>query len=169
MNGEQTSGALIASLVLGGAALGIFFLEFVVPSGGILAILCACAAIASVVLGFIHDPTLGMALLALYALAAPFMIAFGLRLATRSPLGRRMVLSAEDPPRTGTGGAATPDRLPAPGTRGESLTPLRPAGFVRIDGRRLDAVAEGGFIDAGRPIEVIASADGALRVRPPRT
>lgn len=169
MNGEESSGALLASLILGAAAFAIFFLEILIPSAGILAILCACAAIASIVLGFIHDATLGMSLLALYALAAPFMVVFALRMASRSPLGRRMVLSAEDPARTGSGIASVGSAVPAAGSRGESITPLRPGGFVRIDGRRLDAVAEGSLIDAGTPIEVVGSVDGVLRVRPSRT
>lgn len=169
MNGEESSGALIASLILGAAAVAIFFLEFLIPSAGILAILCACSAIASIVLGFIHDPTLGMALLAIYALAAPFMVILGLRMASRSPLGRRMVLSAEDPTRTASGIAASGAELPPAGSRGEAITPLRPGGFVRIEGRRLDAVAEGGLIDAGTAVEVIGALDGVLRVRPSRT
>jgi hypothetical protein len=52
MNGESTSGFLIASILLGVAAFGIFFIEFVIPSGGLLAILCVICAIASVVVGF---------------------------------------------------------------------------------------------------------------------
>jgi membrane-bound serine protease (ClpP class) len=54
------------------------------------------------------------------------------------------------------------------GTVGEAITPLRPSGFVRIDGRRLDASAEGNLIDAGTPIEVVSVRDGQLRVRPRR-
>jgi membrane-bound serine protease (ClpP class) len=165
MNGEESSGALIAAILLGVAAFGIFFIEFVLPSGGLLAIMCVICAIASVVLGFMHDPTLGMFLLALYGLAAPFMLMFGLRFATRTPVGRRMVLSAEDPARTGAGISEESSQLPRVGVRGEAITPLRPAGFVRIDSRRLDASAEGDLIDAGTAIEVVSVRDGQVRVR----
>jgi membrane-bound serine protease (ClpP class) len=168
MSGEETSGTLLASIVLGVAALGIFLLELVLPTGGLLAILCVASAIGSIVLGFMYHPTLGMALLALYAAAAPFLFVFGLRIATKSPLGRRMVLTAEDPARTGAGIAEPSAGLPAIGATGEAITPLRPAGFVRIDGRRLDATAEGNLIDAGTPIEVVSVRDAQLRVRPRR-
>jgi membrane-bound serine protease (ClpP class) len=107
-----------------------------------------------------------MSLLALYALAAPFMLMLGLRLATKSPIGRRMVLSTADPARTGSGIFENSIALPPVGAIGESITPLRPSGFVRIDGRRLDASAEGNLIDAATPIEVISIRDGQLRVRP---
>jgi membrane-bound ClpP family serine protease len=168
MNGEESSGALLASVLLGVAALGIFFLEFFLPTGGLLAVLCVTCAVASVVLGFMHDPTLGMALLALYSIAAPFMVVFGLRMAAKSRLGRRMVLSAEDPARAGAGLAAGATALPAVGSVGEAITPLRPSGFVRIDGKRLDASAEGDLIDAGTPVEVISTRDSQIRVRPRR-
>ena len=165
MSGEGSSGALIAAILLGAAAFGIFVLELFVPTGGLLAILCVLSAIASVVMGFMHHPTLGMGLLALYAVAAPFMLVFGLRMAARSPIGRRMVLSAEDPSRAGAGIPVGQPALPAVGACGEAITPLRPAGFVRIDGRRLDASAEGDLIDAGALIEVVSVRDGQIRVR----
>jgi membrane-bound ClpP family serine protease len=93
------------------------------------------------------------------------MLMFGLRLATKSPIGRRMVLSAEDPARTGAKIVEESSDLPKVGARGEALTPLRPAGFVRIAGRRIDATAEGDLIDAGTAIEVASVRDGQVRVR----
>lgn len=162
---SSSSGTLIASILLGIAGFGIFVVELFVPTGGLLAILCVACALGSIVLGFMYDATLGMALLALYSLAAPFMLMFGLRMATRSPLGRRMVLSTGDPARTASGIADRHPELPAVGAVGTAITPLRPSGFVRIDGRRLDASAEGDLIDAGSDIEVVAVRDGTLRVR----
>ncbi len=46
-------------------------------------------------------------------------------------------------------------RLPA-GARGVALSPLRPAGIATFDGRRVDVVANGDFIDAGLPLEVLS-------------
>jgi membrane-bound ClpP family serine protease len=167
MSEESSSGSLIAALLLGVATFGIFVIELLLPTGGLLAILCVGTAIASVVLGFLYDPTVGMLLLAMYAVAAPFMLMIGLRVAAKSPLGRRLVLSAEIPARTGAAPAPTP-ALPAVGDVGEAITPLRPAGFARINGRRMDATAEGDLIDAGTAIEVVSVRDGQVRVRPHR-
>ena len=144
-------------------------IEFFLPTGGLLAIMCVLSAIASVVLGFFHSPTLGMSLLALYSVAAPFMVVFGLRMATRSPMGRRMVLSAEDPARTSGSASDQASALPAVGTRGTAITSLRPGGFARFEGRRIDATAEGGLIEAGTEIEVVSLRDGQIRVRARRT
>lgn len=38
---------------------------------------------------------------------------------------------------------------------GVALTPLRPAGMVKVDGKRVDAVSIGGFIPAGTPVVVV--------------
>ena len=40
------------------------------------------------------------------------------------------------------------------GRTGTALSPLRPAGIADIDGARVDVVSDGGFIEAGTPIEV---------------
>ena len=42
------------------------------------------------------------------------------------------------------------------GARGTALTDLRPSGVARIDNHRIDVVTEGGFIEEGKTIEVIA-------------
>lgn len=39
---------------------------------------------------------------------------------------------------------------------GQSITPLRPSGAALINGQRIDVVTEGGFIEANRPIKVVA-------------
>lgn len=168
MTEGSSSGALIAAVILGVAAFGIFIIELLLPTGGLLAVLCIGCAVASIVLGFMHDPTFGMVLLAGYAVAAPFMLVYGLRFATRSPLGKKLVLSAEIPARTAVDGASVAPALPAVGETGEAITPLRPAGFVRLGGKRIDATAEGDLIDAGTPVEVVSVRDGQVRVRPRR-
>jgi membrane-bound serine protease (ClpP class) len=43
------------------------------------------------------------------------------------------------------------------GHDGVALTDLRPAGTVRIDGERIDAVSDIGFIEQGRRVRVIRS------------
>ncbi|KMZ41599.1 MULTISPECIES: NfeD family protein [Bacillales] len=41
------------------------------------------------------------------------------------------------------------------GKSGIALTPLRPAGVVKVEGKRVDAVSVGGFIEAGTAITVV--------------
>ena len=45
------------------------------------------------------------------------------------------------------------------GRRGRALTSLRPSGTVEIDGRRVDVVADGEFLDAGSAV-VVSGVEG---------
>jgi membrane-bound serine protease (ClpP class) len=53
------------------------------------------------------------------------------------------------------------------GAQGVALSPLRPAGFARIDGARVDVVTRGEYVAAGEPVEVVAD-EGYRRVVRPR-
>lgn len=52
------------------------------------------------------------------------------------------------------------------GTHGRTLTDLRPTGKIEIDGRRMTARAERGFIQADTAIEVLSLEFGEPLVRP---
>ncbi len=167
---------LVLGLVFTGVALFLFMLELIVPSGGLLGLLCALAGIASIGSMFMFDPIWGAATLAAYAVLAPLAIVFGIKLWTSSPLARRMILrateSVEDPDaeaaasRSGADAAASDPRAGLVGETGITVTPLRPVGFVRVAGRRIDAVADFGVIDADRPVVVVEVRDNEVRVRP---
>lgn len=58
---------------------------------------------------------------------------------------------------------ADPKSLPKPGTQGEVLATLRPAGKVMIGQEIYDAITPGGFIEKGEPIEVV-KLDGSVIV-----
>ena len=51
------------------------------------------------------------------------------------------------------------------GRRGVALTVLHPAGVAQIDTQRVDVVSEGGYIDAGTPVVVIADEEYRRIVR----
>jgi membrane-bound ClpP family serine protease len=151
--------ALIAGFTLFGLALVLAALELVVPSAGAITILCALCIVAGVVSFFVHSMLWGFASLAFALGGAPFAIGYGLRLWSTTPLARRAVLSTEL--------EATPaPGVPPVGARGTALTDMRPVGRVEIDGRTIEAIAEGGFIEAGSPLVVAdGSTAASLRVR----
>jgi membrane-bound serine protease (ClpP class) len=91
-----------------------------------------------------------------------------LRFLPRLPFGRSLILQTGLS--AGEGYASTPAGEPAwLGKSGASLTPLRPAGIADIDGRRVDVVSEGEFIDSGVPITVIRVDGNRIVVRRQRT
>lgn len=51
------------------------------------------------------------------------------------------------------------------GQLGEAFTTLRPAGRARINGRLVDVVAEGAFLDPGTPVEVVDVSGNRVIVR----
>jgi membrane-bound serine protease (ClpP class) len=71
----------------------------------------------------------------------------------RLPFGRRLVLDIDMDAHEGYVSTPESDRKWL-GRPGIAVSPLRPAGIADIDGARVDVVSDGGFIDAGSPIEV---------------
>jgi len=167
---------LLWGFILAGAAVGLLCLELLVPSGGLLGLMCGMAAIGSIVFFFTHDATFGWAALLLYVILGPVLVVFVFKAWFHSPLARQMVLGGEDETmRTQEESARESDlarkrrmeqirRLV--GAQGMCVSDLRPVGVVKIDGQRLDAMAETGIIDAGTPVVVTDVYDNQVKVRP---
>lgn len=51
------------------------------------------------------------------------------------------------------------------GSEALTITKLRPAGIIDIDGDRVDAVSEGGFIDKNVEVKVISVSGSRIVVR----
>ncbi|MHC5009117.1 MAG: NfeD family protein [Planctomycetota bacterium] len=49
------------------------------------------------------------------------------------------------------------------------MTDLRPVGVVKIDGQRIDALAESGIVEAETPVVVTDVYDNQIKVRPRTT
>jgi membrane-bound serine protease (ClpP class) len=60
-----------------------------------------------------------------------------------------------DTQRNEEGYVAPKDQRELVGKAGLALTPLRPSGVVKVEGKRIDAVSVGGFIEAGTSIVVV--------------
>jgi membrane-bound serine protease (ClpP class) len=150
-------------------------LELLVPSGGLLGLLCGVAIIGSITAFFRYDTTFGFVSLLGYAILTPLVIIFGFKLWIQSPLARRMVLGgdagsadAEADPLSArqarVGGQAQLRELI--GAEGITITALRPVGVVKINGQRVDAMAESGIVEANTPIVVADVYDNQIKVRP---
>ena len=62
--------------------------------------------------------------------------------------------------------AAGPELQSLMGRRGESLSPLRPAGRVQFGDRTVSVVSEGGFVDPGAVVTVVRVAGSKVVVQP---
>jgi membrane-bound serine protease (ClpP class) len=85
------------------------------------------------------------------------------RYAPRTPIGRRVLLAEAS-----AAGASLPEEAVGVGvgSAGVAATDLRPAGKALIDGRRIDVVSEGGFIERSSPVRVVAVEGARVVVRP---
>lgn len=82
----------------------------------------------------------------------------------RVPLWKRLILT--DATDTESGYTSFDDRTYLIGEVGVTLTPLRPSGTVLIDDKRIDAVAEGTFINANVDVKVVYVEGTRIVVRP---
>jgi membrane-bound serine protease (ClpP class) len=91
-------------------------------------------------------PTWGMGSLLLSG-AATLLV---LKIAPRTRAGKSLVLSTElKKSAVESRAAELMDR------EGHTITALRPAGAAEIDGRRIDVVTDGVFVEADRPVRVV--------------
>lgn len=76
-----------------------------------------------------------------------------------------MILGAalDSDERTGRDRSGLPEPRSLRGASGVAISDLRPSGFARIDGIRVDVISRGEYIPAGAPVEVIAD-EGYRRV-----
>lgn len=146
---------IIALLVLGAVLL---FLETLLPGliAGILGFLCLVAA---VVLGYQnYGYQTGTLLLAGVIAGLLAGVWAWLKFFPESRVARKFISDQT----VGELGVDRPELLNAVG---EALTPLRPSGTARINGQRVDVVAEAGLIERGTPVKVVAVEGARVVVR----
>lgn len=169
---------LLWGFILFGAALLLLVIELFVPSGGLIGLLSGVAVIGSVVAFFMYDTTLGAVALISYIVLVPIVGFFLFKFWLNSPLARNMILGDLDDSDIQAEGEGHPPMSPDQarqdrmaqlqsliGVEGEAVTPLRPVGIVKIQGQRIDAMAESGMIDPGMPVIVTDVYDNQIKVR----
>ncbi len=173
----ESESYLLWGFILAGAALGLLLIEILIPSGGLIGVLCGIAAIGSIVAFFQYDTAVGVAAMVAYAIATPVLLVLLFKLWLHSPLARRMVLGGDDALAAGDeddvaqGSEQTSIKRRERtrqliGAEGVTVTALRPVGFVKINGQRLDAMAESSVIEADTPVVVTDVYDNQIKVRP---
>lgn len=97
------------------------------------------------------EATVRLSLMMLVAVGAT--IVFGKYL-PKTSLGKHMILTSATSAEAGYVSQA-PEESDLLGKRGAALGDLRPAGIATFDGKRVDVVSQGGFIDKKTAVEVI--------------
>lgn len=149
---------LIAGILL---IVGLFLLvaEAVLPSHGILGVLSGIALFGAVFYCFLAGPWIGLGALAVIVVSSPFVFMWMMEMWPRTPVGRRLVLTATVP-------QAPQPQLITVGLEGRAVTELRPIGESDFGDMRVEVVSEYGIIEAGSSIKVVAiDPDGRPVVR----
>jgi len=149
-------------MVLVGAVL--LAAEFFAPTGGVLVVVAVAVMAAAVGLIFLFGET-SEGLLAVVGLCLGLPVAFWMlfnayrRLALDPKLRET---DAADAVADDLGVARLEDLV---NSFGKTLSPMRPAGIVEIDGRRIDAVTEGRMLEADTPVRCIGIRGTVVVVR----
>ncbi|MFM9957129.1 MAG: NfeD family protein [Phycisphaerales bacterium] len=150
------------------AAVLLFVVELFIPSGGLLGVVAAVAAIAACVAFWRAGTWWGVSATLFVLTATPIAFNFAIKIMPHTPMGRALILGeGEDEVQrraieTMREAEATKAII---GATGVAVTPLRPVGMAEIEGQRIEVLAEGGPIDAGTKVRISGVIDNQVRVR----
>lgn len=152
---------LAVAIVLQLAGVVVIIAEIILPSGGLLSVLAVGLLGYSIYTVFADvSTTAGVVLVTIDAVLIPVLVIVGLKLVAKSPvtlrkkLLRREGVTAQDV-----------DLERYLGLEGEAITNLRPAGIARIQGKRVDVVSRGDYIEKGSEIIVSEVTGNQIIVR----
>ncbi len=151
----------IVPVILHLVGIAVLLAEVMLPSGGLLAIISVGCLGYSLYMVFSSISVFaGMVFVLADMVILPVVMITGLKMLARSPFALKSELSSKS-------GYASYDEKNAEylGKEGEALTDLRPAGTARIDGKRVDVVTRGDYIEIGSAIKVSAVEGGRIIVR----
>jgi membrane-bound serine protease (ClpP class) len=159
INGVASWGLVILFLV----GIILMVLEiFVVPGFGVTGIGGLLAIFASLYFLF-PTPDIALMVLATVFILSVIGTVIIVRVFGTSKLWHR--ISLEESQTKDLGYIAAPKDIAILGKAGYTLTTLRPAGIVEVDGDRFDVVSEGGFIAKGEEVEIIKVEGSRVVVR----
>ncbi|MBM4091738.1 MAG: hypothetical protein FJ276_20270 [Planctomycetes bacterium] len=147
-------------------AIVLIVLEVFIPSGGMLSVLAAVAAVASIVVAYTESLVAGTVMLLVSFFVVPIVAAAAVRWWPHTPMGKLILAK-----RPASEDEVLPDteeyhRNRLIGKRGVTKTAMLPSGDVLIEGRVYDSISSGMPIDAGRIVKVVAVDTQRLVVRP---
>ncbi|MFP4106489.1 MAG: NfeD family protein [Phycisphaerae bacterium] len=155
---------LILILILVAASLALAIIEICTPAFGILGALSLIAMIVAIWLVYTINGLAGVVATGAAVVAYPAFLIVAMKKLPQTAFGRRLFLAAK-PAEAGEGTPDAPSLKELIGRETETITVLRPAGMVRIDGRRVPAQAEHGMIEKGVKVVITAATGTDLIVR----
>jgi membrane-bound ClpP family serine protease len=155
---------LLLAVFLFVACAALIVAEVFVPSGGILSICALACVTGGIVIFFKHSAVAGWVGVVIAIVMVPVLLVVAYRLLPKTRFGRQVVLA---PPVRARGDAiADTDELARLlGRTGRVVTPLRPVGMCEFEGRKVECVAESGYVKKDEKIKVIRVEGTQVTVR----
>lgn len=153
--------AMLTNIVgMGAAGLLLMFLEMFLP-GLIAGVIGGILVIASIAMSYQHYGAEGGNIaLVIAMICSGIMWWWWATHFQNTRYGKRMTLQTSV-----DGNTVTPGLTDFVGQSGTALTALRPGGTVVIDGKRVDAISDGEFIESGQPVHVLRAQGICIIVR----
>jgi len=153
--------SLLLPIILQLVGVVVIIAEIILPSGGILSIAALGVFGYSLFIVFNEiSMTVGFSFVAADLILIPVLVIVGLKLLARSPVTLRKTLSRKE------GVSSQSSELESyVGTQGNAVTNLRPAGIAVINGKRVDVVTRGEYLEKDSAIIVTAVTGNQVIVR----
>ena len=153
--------SLLFPIILQLVGVVVIIAEIILPSGGILSIVALAVFGYSLFIVFNEiSMIIGFSFVAADLILIPVLVIVGLKLLARSPATLRNTLSRKE------GVSSQSSELESyVGTQGNAVTDLRPAGIAVINGKRVDVVTRGEYLEKDSAIVVAAVTGNQIIVR----
>ena len=153
--------SLLLPIILQLVGVVVIIAEIILPSGGILSVLALAVFGYSLFIVFNEiSMIIGFSFVAADLILIPVLVIVGLKLLARSPVTLRKTLSRKE------GVSSQSSELEScVGRQGNAVTDLRPAGIAVINGKRVDVVTRGEYIEKDSAIIVTTVTGNQIIVR----
>jgi membrane-bound ClpP family serine protease len=138
--------------------------EVFVPSGGLISILALGCLVGGIAIFFQYSVVAGWIGVGIAVVMIPVVLVIAYKMFPKTRFGKSVTLN---PPKREQGDAV-PDTARLKellGAVGVVITPLRPVGMCDLSGRRVECVAESGYVEKGKKVKVIDVESTQLTVR----
>jgi membrane-bound ClpP family serine protease len=149
-------------IVLGLLLMGA---ELVLPAQGMSFVLGVSSIVVGIAMIFASSTSQGLVTLVVAAIVVPMVGWLILHYWPKTPMGKKMVLSAAEDDATVANMPVNLELEQLRGRYGKTVSALRPAGTVDFDGRRVDTMSEGVMINPGVWVRCIDVKAGRVIVR----
>lgn len=140
------------SIIIFLVGIGFIIAEFFLP-GAIAGIIGLALIICSILLAGGNVFNMGISVLIALIVAIVGMVIIVKFFGKKINVFNKMIL--RDATDTEHGYVSNVNRVELIGKKAKSMTPLRPSGTIVFEDERIDAVTEGGYVDAGKVVKII--------------